>query len=179
MNQADARERQLAVRSDRISISGKVFFSVTSATAGVTTFPMNPTFFGDRVTRHATLYSRWRILKVIIQNGPAVGGLIALGVVDDYTSEGGAAPSPSTISEVVQLRCSRANISTVNPSEFDWKPLDRDKLYYTQNGAATAPSDLRLTTPGTFAVGATAAITSLSIVVYYTIEFEGAYDNSA
>jgi len=184
LSQSDMRERQLASRSDRVSIRGKAFFTSADLTAA-TYNPLNPAFFGDRVLKHAALYARWRIIKLVLQNGPtnvtsSTATFQAYGIVDDYTAEGGSVPLPTSIAEVVELRCARTNLSSVNPSEIEWKPLDPSKLYYSQSGAAATPADPRFAIPGTLVViSNNATAPSLSFVVYYTIEFEGAFDNSA
>jgi hypothetical protein len=181
LSMSDMRERQLATRTDRIIISGKTAFSVLEPATGASNTAINPSFFGDRVNRHSLLYARWKVIKMIVQNAPAnqtgSNTAQAYGVVDDYSFEGSTAPLPSTVNEVVELRCSRANLSVVNPSELEWKPLDPMKLYYTQSGNSS--TDPRLVIPGTFATASGGNAVTANFVVYYTLQFEGAFDNTA
>jgi hypothetical protein len=168
----ESREKQLAVRSDQITMSGKS--AVVLAGGPLNNFTLRPTTFGDRIVTVANIFARWRIVKLIVQLPPAGtgGSAIAFGITDDFIGEGGSSPAPSTFNEVLELRCSRTNLSTVNPSEIEWKPLDSSKWYYTQPGAS---GDNRLVFPGslsTFGPG-----TGVPIVFYYTLEFAGAFDN--
>jgi hypothetical protein len=174
----DMRERQLAVRSDRITMSGKVIVTVAAGTSGTQVF--SPAALGDRIFKVASIFARWRIVKLIIVSGPvSTTGAFSFGVVDDNSSEGGSAPLPTTVNEVVELRCSKFPLSSVNPNEIEWKPVDPQKWYYTSPGGGTG-SDNRFVYPSTLAYAATSAPSAaVSFGVYYTTEFEGAFDNTS
>jgi len=179
LSMSDARERQLAVRSDRVIMSGKCVITAAGVSGTVGLTPLYASTFGDRLANMAKIFSRFRIIKLIIKSPPASGTFAsAFGVVDDYTGEGASAPLPTTLSEVVELRCSVANLSTVNPNEIEWKPLDPMKVYYSQPGTAANASDSRLAVPATL-VEFAANAGNIPFVVYYTIEFSGAFDNTA
>jgi len=176
---SDASERQLATRGDRVVLRGKNLATVLlTVTIGVA--PLTPASFGDRVLKMAQLFSRWRIVKLIIKNSPTPSGVtgnFGYGVIDDDSAEGGSAPLPTTLSEIIELRCSNALLSVTNPNELQWNPIDPQKWYYTQAGGAS--SDPRLYSPCSVAVSAAGSATSVSFIYYYTIEMEGAYDNVA
>jgi hypothetical protein len=171
------RERQLAIRSDKISMSGKFLFPLNVTAAG--TFQVfSPAAFGDRIAKCGAIFAKWRIVKLILVAAPpttGAGNLTAIGVVDDNTGEGGSVPLPGTISEVVELRCSKASFSIVNPNEILWKPTDPLRWYYTTAGASG--SDNRLVFPATFVAISGSTGGTFNFVVYYTLEFQGAYDN--
>jgi len=177
LTQYDMRERQLAERSDKIIMSGKTITGITAVGTSpvVGTLPLNPASFGNRIQVCGLIFARFRITKLIVVANPG-GTLAAFGVVDDYTAEGGSAPLPVTLEEVAEVRCSKTSLSTVNPNELIWKPVDPMKWYYTTNG--NAASDGRFQYPASLAAGFTAA-GSNSFTVYYTLEFCGGYDNTA
>lgn len=175
LSMSDMNERQLAVRKDRVSLRGKVY-SVVNTTVGIGVSPLLPAALGERVTALSNLFARWRILKLVIRNFPTSTstGTEAFGLIDDDSAEGGSAPLPADISQVVALRCSVSGLSTVNPSELQWNPIDPTKWYYTHQGGAA--SDPRWVVPASLAVAAATTVSAgFAFIIYFTIEFEGAY----
>jgi len=179
LTQSDTAERALAVRGDRVTVKGKNLATVL-ITGTIGTALLFPASFGDRVAKLSALFSRWRIVKLIVKNAPVSGTAgfpAAYGLIDDDSTEGGSAPLPTTQAEIVELRCSNTLLSTTMPGELAWKPVDPQKWYYTQAGGAS--SDPRLYAPASIAVAAITGSTSVSFVYYFTIEMEGAFDNAA
>jgi hypothetical protein len=161
-------------------MSGKTFVTTTALGTLIGAAVLSPSAFGNRVAVASGIFARWRIVKLIIKtpSDPAATPLYtAIGVSDDDGAEGGSVPAPTTAQEIVELRCSIANFSQVNPSEFVWTPVDKSRWYYTQQGGSSA--DNRFVIPGTLFVSSSTAGFVVNCLVYYTIEFEGGFDNSS
>jgi len=167
-----ASEVQLATRKDNFVHRGKSLLTQVLA-AGINTVFMGPSFFGSRTAQVATIFTRWRVIKIILRIPPVVNGVI-MGILDDSASS--ILDLPTTASDVLQLRCSTlATAGNTSNTEFEWKPIDEQKWYYTD--AETAGGDNRFITPGTFVLWGFGVATIL-VEVHYTLEFEGATENS-
>jgi len=135
---------------------------------------MAPQTMGTSIATLAGIYLRWRIVKAIFTYVPVVGqnavGMIHMGVADDNGAEGGSTPVPINAYEVANLRC--AVISSVTESaEFEWKPLDPDRWFYSY-GTGTS-SDQRWVVPGTFYVQNDGQSSTLIVHARFHLEFSG------
>jgi len=170
------RERQLATRSDKIVASGKTIFTLPLTTTPASQV-FSPSAFGDRIARLSSVFARWRIVKLIVV-APAVAttAITGFGIADDVatTSEG---PILTSLQMIAELRCSKVSMSTVNPNELVWNPIDIMKWYYVL-APSSGLGDARLVFPATLWAASSSAATA-NFAVYYTLEFEGAYDVTA
>lgn len=183
MNKSGKRRTDKTYRepiSDRITVFGhSLLGNVGTGASGTQLFnPINLGVdgLGDRPNVFGRVYSRYRfkqlMVKYIPQVGSTTGGALALGFNDDTitsdTSSSGSYPL------VIDFRCSgEAQVW----SRFDvvWKPVDPSKWYYCSQENAT--SDTRFTQQLSLfgaGLGIAASTTVGNIVLYYTIEFEGA-----
>jgi len=181
LSQSETLDRQLAKRSDKISLKDKTLVGIISGTTVLTntSFNLNPavsTSFGSRVSAISSYFTRYRILKLLVRYTPVVGtatsGRVALGFLDDATNDEGSLPT--TVGQVAALRCARVD-SPYRDIELEWKPIDPMKWYYTV-GTVTG-TDQRFTTPAALIISTDSFATSVtagSFSFYYTIEFEGA-----
>jgi len=169
-------EIQLAARSDRISLRGKSLF-LFPATVALNFEPLLPSsllVFNSRVNAINGVYSRYRIVKLlfrILSTIPVTTNTLIVGIQDD---SGFANDNPTTQADILQLRCSSIVYPTQTiPTEFEFKPFDIQKWYYTTPESNT--SDSRFTTQASIyiSLGANA---SVPIEMHYTLEFEGAVD---
>jgi hypothetical protein len=182
-------EASLARGGDSFSLRGKLLtsaFSIGPTPNAI--FALTPLNLGPRAAALSAIFARYRFkfirFKFIgsIQNsttGASSGiGQIGLGVLDDSsTAEGDA---PTTVSGLLECRCSGTNMSTQTvTTEFVWMPVDKSKWYYTYTGATG--SDVRFTSPGVLYAGSTVASgaginTACEIEVDYSVVFSGAVD---
>jgi len=176
---SQAFERQLSTRSDRSRLLGKTTISTGSVT--LSGFNLNPAIFGARPTAYASIFSRWRIARLIIRplsissEATAPTGVSFAGVLDDTAT---SADVPTSATGVLDLRCSvslPAQYTSDSQNEFEWRPLrgPTQWFYTTLEGSS---SDPRLEVPASlwFASNSTAA--SALFQVDYDLMFEGAVD---
>jgi len=172
----DAIERRMALRSDKITLVGKRLLtgSIASGSAGV--LFLTPSQFGDRLESIAASFLHFRFAKLVIEITSQVAPIVA-GILDDVGSEGGAVPIPSTADDVLNYRCSTLVSSANQLKTLQWRDSDPNRWYYTNQGAASAPSDPRLSTAATLYIKATGTgATTYVATMYYTIELAGAVD---
>jgi len=172
---SEAEERKLSVRSDRTSLRGKQVFSVTNGSGVSGASGLSVSNFGFRLGGLLGYYLRWRIVKLVIKPiyAPPGSGTLVYGVSDDPND----VTTGLSLNEVLELRTSRlVSSSGTDSSELQWNPVDPTKWYYTiSEGAA---GDVRLTTPCSLqSLNGTPG--TIQYVIYYTIEAEGAFDNSS
>jgi hypothetical protein len=121
-----------------------------------------------------TIFSRFRIVKLLFRamaSSAVTAPDVLIGVQDDAFD---AADNPTTTQDVLQLRCSAILYANQTvPVEFEWKPIEPTKWYYT---SAEISGDLRFTNPATLWLGATGSGGVVNIEMHYTLEFEGAID---
>jgi len=136
-----------------------------------------PNTMGTSIATLAGVFARWRIVKAIFtylpfQSGSTTPGQVQFGVSDDVGGEGGTSPVPTNAYEVMNLRCATSTCAGES-AEFEWKPLDPNKWYYTF-GTGTA-SDQRFVVPGTLYVIYTAGSGTAAAIIdaRFTIEFAG------
>jgi len=138
---------------------------------------LSPQTMGQRAAVLAGAFARYRIIKAIFkhvpQNGSNTAGRVYMGCADDNGGEGGTSVTPADYLQIAALRTS-TNISLGGEGEFEWKPLDPSKWYYTYT---TTGNDGRQTVPATFyafsdAFGNSGAFNS-RIEAYFTLEFSG------
>jgi len=132
---------------------------------------------GQRAAAMAGNFSRYRIIKAIFKHVPQQGsnapGRVYMGVNDDNGGEGGSSTVPQDYLQIAELRTS-TNISLGGEGEFQWKPIDPEKWYYTYT---TTGNDGRQSVPGTFyaitdGFGNSGAFNS-RIEALMTVEFAG------
>jgi hypothetical protein len=171
-----ASEVQLASRKDRFVSRGKTLVTVSLTAATIFSLNLTPlsTVFGSRMTAANNIFARYRIVKLLLRTvNPGVTDNVAFGLLDDVTTAPGTLPT--TQNDVVQLRCSTFIFGgQTTPTIIDWKPIDPLKWYYTQTDVG---GDARLAVQ--CALVAFSQITgSQTFEMHYTLEFEGATDNT-
>jgi hypothetical protein len=186
---SQAFERSLAARTDRTQLWGKVYLGIVSTASGLFGTNITPASLGVRPGSYATLFTRWRIIRLIFKplqfttaassNQPFFAGLL-----DDSITSGDI---PIAGPAVLDLRCSvsstaTSTTATVAPvaqttfNEFEWKPLRGPPQWYyaTVEGSS---SDPRLEVPCSLWIGSTTAnVLTANFEVDYQIAFEGACD---
>jgi len=113
---------------------------------GTTTyFDLKPYNFGDRVIYEAALFAKFRLLRLKVTYESlatsTATGQIAIGILDD-ASESNFTGNILTYDQVTNLGTS-LDTSVWKNKSLVWRPLDREKWYYTD----TTGSDLRFTSP--------------------------------
>jgi len=181
----EASEKQFATRSDIIHVRGKQFVTFAAPTTSPTALFFLPGDFGARGASMASLYSRWRVEKVLLKVYPlgATGTIVMIGIQDDNSAEGGGTVDPTTATDVLALRtsCSNGAFATT-PTLMEWSPIDRaSPLWYFTQGTAASGDDVRLVAPFTlWAVSSPSALsTALSIEMHYTLSFKSATQSGA
>lgn len=172
LNLIEQSERQLATRKDQCVCRGKTILQLSSA--GLVSLAILPANLGSRVSSLSLLYSRWKVVKLVIE---AITGNIdsnsfsSVGILDDV---GTSSDLPTTQNDVLQLRCaSLVYGNKTAPTIFQWNPIDSTKWYYT----TTDTSDPRFVVPATiFASGSSGSY--MQGQIHYTIIFEGAVAES-
>lgn len=138
---------------------------------------LQPSTMGQPTAVLAGNFSRYRIIKAIFkhvpQNGSNAAGRVYMGVADDNGGEGGSSVVPQDYLQITELRTS-TNISLGGEGEFQWKPLDPNKWYYTYT---TTGNDGRQSVPATFysvtdGFGNSGAFNT-RIEAFFTLEFAG------
>lgn len=159
-------ERQLAVRKDRCMLKDKVLLTFTTTVGGLYSTAISAAALGPRVAGVSRYFQRWKIVKLVVKYiNPNPG--FAVGIGDDPSANG-----PTDAADIVQLRCSRITTSAgADSNEFVWMPVDGDKWYYVSDEGTVG--DVRLTAPCQLAVAAGLS-SSVTLLFYYVIEFEGA-----
>jgi len=139
----------------------------------VTSTSLTPDTFGARIRAMAQLFTRFRIIKCVFtyysMSGSNAVGRLLMGVSEDNGTEGGSGPSPANGREVFNLRTA-TSCSIGECGELEWKPLDRDKLYYN---FGVSGSEQRLIIPGTFHSFVDSGTQNAGIELRCTIEFSG------
>lgn len=182
LSQSESFDRQLAVRSDMITVKDRTLnFLVTGSTGAGTSLavgllPSASVSFGARMSNIATNYSRYRIVKIIVRYIPIVGtttsGRVAIGVLDD--ASGDLTTVPASVPSISSLRCSHTN-SPYKEIEFTWKPIDSEKWYYLSD---LSGQDQRFVIQATLLAcgdqfGATTSAGSIELL--YTVQLDGAF----
>jgi len=172
-------ERKLARSSDACVLRGK-FYSTIAPSAGtpVLLYALHPSNLGVRASALANIFTRFRFLSVGFKfsvstaTQAATGGV--MGVLDDASGTEGDAPTSTNA--VLELRTSALNLPTDTvPTEFMWKPVDRN-LWYSTSSAASV-SDPRLLFPGVIYVGPIGgAGTTFTVELDWELVFKGASD---
>jgi len=174
-NMIESSEAQLASRSDEITFRAKHLLTFNTA-SGLVGLPMTPTFLGGMTGALATVYSRFRILKLVFRVSPATSTTVinnapfATGIMDDNSGEGGSVPDPTSMTGIMALRCSSLNTSS-DDTYFKWNPLDPAKWYYSTSGSS---GDNRLVVPGSFYISALPTGYTAYIEMHMTVQFAGA-----
>jgi hypothetical protein len=184
LSQSENFDRQLATRSDMITVKDRTLTFLVSGTTGAGTasavglLPALSVSFGSRLASIAANYSRYRIVKMIIRYVPACGtttsGRVALGILDDASGDVGTVPA--TVPSISALRCSRL-IQPFKDTEFEYKPVDPMKWYYLVD---IAGQDQRFVIQATFlSCGDLFASTTTagSVELLYTVQFDGAFSS--
>jgi hypothetical protein len=174
-------EKELATRRDRCVLKGS--FVNTSTTVTVNTIFMNPANLGQRPAAMAAIFSRFRLLKLVIKILPPIVSSavaatpFALGVLDDTWEN--AAEQPTTINGIAALRCATIyGDGMTQPTEVTWNPVDPQRWFYTLlESAGSSVTDVRFTVPCVILFNVSTG-SSVSFQVFYTLEFEGAISSS-
>lgn len=138
------------------------------------TLGFNPVNFGSRMAAMALLFSRFRILKVVVKVIPPISTgttpiLNAVGVLDDT---GSSVDAPTTYAGILQLRTSLMfGSGETIPQEFQWNPVDPNLWYHTDSEGSGG--DSRWQYPGVLYWQNAASVNVLS-QVFFTVEFAGA-----
>jgi len=171
-----ASEIQLATRKDRFISRGKTTISFPTPFGGIVNTPISPSNLGSRMVAASLIFSRYRFVKLLFRIvNQSVSSNLIVGLLDDASTSLG--DLPTTFNDVAQLRCSTlVYFGLTVPTEFEWKPIDPLKWYYVDS-ESTGSADPRFTTPLTLCQFSSAS-SPLLYEVHYTIEFEGASDNS-
>lgn len=148
----------------------------------VTGLQLNPANFGSRSLNLATLYMRYRFVKIIFSKLPykdvTGGGSVVLGVAEDNLSEGGTVSDPANQFEILNFRTS-TTLGANTGGELVWRPIDPNRWFYMSAGAGTAgPTDGRFIYPGTFYGYADTSGSGIIISIRAIIEFAGPAGNS-
>jgi hypothetical protein len=186
---SQAFERTVASRSDRTRLMGKVYFGFTSTSTGYAGVNITPSLLGVRPGSYATLYTKWRIARLILKplqfsTAATSNQPIFAGFLDDSVTSGDI---PISGVAILDLRCSVSSVATSNSAtvagatqttfnEFEWKPLRGPPQWYyaTVEGSS---SDPRLEVPCSLWIGSpTASALSANFEIDYDIYFEGACD---
>jgi len=180
----EASERQFATRSDVIHVRGKQLVTFASITAAASAVFFLPGDFGARGAALASLYSRWRVERVLIKLYPfgSTAVVLTFGIQDDNSAEGGGTVDPTTATDVLALRtsCSTGAFTTI-PTLMEWSPIDRaSPLWYFTQGTAASGADQRLVAPFTIWAATNAgSLTGMFIEMHYTLSFKGATQSGA
>lgn len=136
-------------------------------------FQITPQTLGDRTNTVSTIYSRYKVnsLKFMLRSKRPFtdAGTVVYGCIDDVQS---AFLTTTTPAQVLDFRTSGEGHVYSNLT-LNWRPLDKSKVYYTQN-----TGDSRFAVPCTYLVttddtlGNSVALFALD--VHYSITFEGA-----
>jgi hypothetical protein len=171
----DSVGRQFATRGDRITIKDKQILTVGAG--GITPFPLSAPNIGPRGSALLGQFTRWRFVKIVFRIDllPATGvttdiDVAYVGVLDDFSGEGGSVPIPTTADGVLALRCSTV-AGAEAPAMLQYNPVDKDKWYYVQPGASGADGRFIVQCS---VVASTGSTSRLAIAAYYVIEAEGA-----
>jgi len=171
-------EAELSARKDRAVLKGS--FLNSSSTVAINSLAMNPTILGQRPSAMSAIFSRFRILRLVIKIlPPVVSSLVAptpfaLGVLDDDYSNSGE--DPVSINGIAALRCSTVyGAGMTLPTEIQWSPIDPNRWFYVFTESVNP--DQRLTIPCTLIFNVSTG-SLVTFQVYYTLEFEGATSNS-
>lgn len=177
---SELEEKRLSTRSDLASFRGKQIVSGFSSVAGSGDVVISPSVFGNRLGALLANYARWRIQKLVIKSltvpepagtAGSIGSALTVGVYDDPL----LASTTLTQNEILESRCSRVlSISGADSNEFQWNPIDRDLWYST-----LSTGDARLYAPCAFVFAGFPTNTNVNFVVYFSVQAEGAYDNTS
>jgi len=173
-----ASEVQLASREDRYMCRGKslILQSFGAPLSNLLLSPATGAVYGSRMTSINSVYSRYRLIKLLFRFcAPFVssGQNLYIGVQDDSGTD---SDNPTTQADIIQLRCSTVMYGTVTqPTEFEWKPIDKEKWYYTSSEIGGDP---RFLIPAVLWFSTGVASSTLTGEIHYTIEFAGAIDAS-
>jgi hypothetical protein len=181
VTQSQRFEQRLASASDAFNLKGKLLLAFSTSTTPAVVLNLNPANLGARAASLATIFSRFRINRLIfkatfVNNTTALSTTGVVGVLDDATTTEGDAPISA--SSVLELRCSGSYLqSQTVPLELSWQPVDKSKWYYTQNGVSG--SDARLVEMGVAYAASPATGVVVSLEIDYDVTFKGATDTSA
>lgn len=175
-------QRQLGVRNDAITVKSKSVGILTFSNTGgtVTQLEVIPSNFSGLVAAMAPVYTRWRLLKLIVswKSGfpTSSQGRTHIGILDDVTADEGT--PPTTTLAVSQCRAYSSE-AIYRDNEVEWKPLRNGKpenqpwLFLD----IKAGDELRTQIPCTVLVAFDATQTGTSAVdMYYTLQFSGQGD---
>lgn len=172
MTPTEAFNANLSQHSDSSVVRGKLSFTLpTTATPGllINLYPNGPDF-GQRVEAYQNIFTRYRFKSLKFKFLSPVSS--AVGVQDDVTISGLA---PTTTTGIAELRCSGTSLGGQTiPTEFEWKPLDPKRWFYTQ----TTASEPRTSYTGIVYVGSGSAST-VSVEIDYVLVFSGATNIAA
>lgn len=172
LSMSQAFERSLSVRKDKAIFKGSFLYSVSAS--GVNTLGFNPTNFGTRGASLVLLYSRFRILKVVVKvippTGTSVSGItFGMGILDDT---GSSVDAPTSLSSIMQCRTSLLFGDSLSvPQEFQWNPIDPNLWYHTDSEGSGG--DSRWQYPAVLYTW-NGSSTNVVAQVFFTVEFEGA-----
>jgi len=162
-------ERQLATRSDRVSLRGKSFFTITaSSPTSSGSIALLYSAFNNRMTQILKNFNYWRLAKVVLKCSTTVTGS-AIGFFEDYSGEGGSIAVPTTVTGVTQLRSATLMLETV--SQLQWNPHDSNRWFYVAVG-----SDTRFSCPASIFYASQSGSSTVTGELLYSIEAYGAVD---
>ena len=133
MTPTEAFNANLSQQSDSIVVRGKLFYRQSTTTTPSNLLSLYPDSqeFGSRIEAFQNIYSRFRLKSLKVKFMSGLNESTALGILDDGAPITGQVPT--TYSAVAEMRCSGSKLFQVTvPVEFEWKPLDPKKWYYTQ-----------------------------------------------
>jgi len=172
--------------SDQVNLRGQIELPIATGGSGngillggSSSYNLSPTTLGGRPAVMAGIFLRYRIKDLNYHYVPTVGsntaGSLAIGVSDDTSVSSGTVLTDYFAT--VQLRT--VNESQVwNKMNKVWMPVDRKKWYYCDSESSN--SDDRFLFPGALVangLGLTASTTYGTLVIRYSIVFEGAIPN--
>jgi len=156
-----------------MSLRGKLATNVTLAANGSGTYLLTADSFGQRVSALLDCYQRWKIMKLIIKPIFANSTVVSAYAVSDDPS----IVLPTTSSQqgfIISVRTSRTFDPGVGSESADlqWNPIDPKTWYYTT--VEGVGGDPRLTSPGNFLISSGTTSGTFGVIIYYSIEAEGA-----
>jgi hypothetical protein len=167
---------RLANFKDRSRLLGKHYIS-QSVTTTISSIDLVASTFGTRSSAYANLFARWRIVRILLSPVLSASSSsttpVAVGFLDDTHLTGDA---PTTLDDVVQLRCSAifSSSSTVE-TDIEFRPVDPKTWYYTENESTA--SDARLYIPSSLWFLSSGSSSTVGFLMSYELEFEGAVSN--
>jgi hypothetical protein len=174
------------VRGDRIIVRGAVELAISTGSSGNGIFSgsspnsLSPASLGGRPSIFGELFTRYRFVSLGIKYIPHIGsttaGALAIGFLDDTLASG--SENLTDYLATVQLRTT-FETQVWSKAGITWKPIDKEKWYYTQTESSAG--DNRLVNQTALignGIGLSASTVYGSLIVSYVIEFEGALPNS-